>query len=338
MKLSIIVPVYNMASDGNLYYCLDSLVNHTISDFEIIAVDDASTDASPEILREYEKRYPDRFVALFLEKNHRQGGAKNAALRICKGEYVGFVDSDDWMAPDAYERLYQMARDQDADISGCDLCYVYEHGMEPGERLPSMDMKNAGELTPEKRKGLILQFGALVTKIYRRELFLSPELRFPEHAFYEDNAIYVELIMRAKKIAYVEEPFYFYLQHGTSTVHSISEERCKDRMAAMRRLIELAKEGGYLEEYRQVLECRFAELFYRNTLFSYMQGVKQKKLAFTEALGREMHETFPDFLQNPLFLARCDEEEKKLMAMQQKSNLKFYLYYQMLWAYRRMRR
>ena len=82
MKLSIIVPVYNMASDGKLNYCLDSLAAQTISDYEVITVDDASTDESFSILLEYEKKYPGKFKAVHSEVNKRQGGAKNIGLSL----------------------------------------------------------------------------------------------------------------------------------------------------------------------------------------------------------------------------------------------------------------
>ena len=97
MKLSIIVPVYNMASDGKLNYCLDSLAAQTISDYEVITVDDASTDESFSILQEYEKKYPGKFKAVHSKVNKRQGGAKNIGLSLAKGEWIGFIDSDDWI-------------------------------------------------------------------------------------------------------------------------------------------------------------------------------------------------------------------------------------------------
>ena len=93
MKLSIIVPVYNMASDGKLNYCLDSLAAQTISDYEVITVDDASTDESFSILLEYEKKYPGKFKAVHSEVNKRQGGAKNIGLSLAKGEWIGFIES-----------------------------------------------------------------------------------------------------------------------------------------------------------------------------------------------------------------------------------------------------
>ena len=105
MKLSIIVPVYNMAEGNKLRYCLDSLVNQTIADYEIIAVDDASTDNSFEILKEYESKYPWKFKAIQSFENKKQGGARNLGLDNAKGTWVGFVDSDDWVAYDMYEKL-----------------------------------------------------------------------------------------------------------------------------------------------------------------------------------------------------------------------------------------
>ena len=95
MRLSIIVPVHNMAADNKLRFCLDSLVNQTIADYEIIAVDDASTDESFEILKEYESRYPWKFKAVQSYENRKQGGARNIGLDNCTGDYVLFIDADD---------------------------------------------------------------------------------------------------------------------------------------------------------------------------------------------------------------------------------------------------
>ena len=127
MKRSIIVPVYNMASDGKLNYCLDSLAAQTISDYEVITVDDASTDESFSILLEYEKKYPGKFKAVHAEVNKRQGGAKNIGLSLAKGEWIGFIDSDDWILPTMYEKLIGRAEETGADMVGCDYCLTDEH-------------------------------------------------------------------------------------------------------------------------------------------------------------------------------------------------------------------
>ncbi len=95
-KLSIVVPVYNMAADNKLRFCLDSLVNQTIADYEIIAVDDASTDESFQILKEYESKYPWKFKAVQSFENKKQGGARNKGIELANSTWIGFVDSDDW--------------------------------------------------------------------------------------------------------------------------------------------------------------------------------------------------------------------------------------------------
>ena len=97
MKLSVIVPVYNMASQNKLSYCMDSLVRQTHKDLEILAVDDCSTDESYAILKEYERRFPGRVRAFQSEVNHHQGGAKNIGLSHADGDWIGFIDADDWV-------------------------------------------------------------------------------------------------------------------------------------------------------------------------------------------------------------------------------------------------
>ena len=118
MKLSVIVPVYNMAGDGKLNFCLDSLVGQTLDDYEIIAVNDASTDNSMEILRQYESKYPEKVKVIDLPVNRHQGGARNAGIKTAKGEWIGFIDSDDWIAPETYEKLIKKGEETGADVVG----------------------------------------------------------------------------------------------------------------------------------------------------------------------------------------------------------------------------
>lgn len=338
MKLSIIVPVYNMASDHKLEYCLDSLVNQTVEDYEIIAVDDCSTDNSMEILKEYERRFPEKFRAVHSEVNRHQGGAKNIGLRMAKGEWIGFIDSDDWIRPDMYERLIERAKSTGADLAGCDYCLTDVHSMEVGQIVHNNKKSQSGILNKEKRASLILDGGSLVVKIFRRSMIMEKELWFPEDIFYEDNALGNSYLVLAKHFEYIEEPMYYYYQHDTSTVHTISPKRCEDRMEAGRLMLAEAKRHGYFEELRPELEYSFTLLFYVNTLFTYMAGVGKTKYGFVKAVGKEMKETFPEFEKNSYYQERTHAEEKKLIRMQQRSTLFFMLYYKLLWAYRRWRK
>ncbi|MDE6814908.1 MAG: glycosyltransferase [Lachnospiraceae bacterium] len=338
MKLSVIVPVYNMASDGKLKYCLDSLVSQTVSDYEIIAVDDCSTDDSLAVLRTYEARYPDRFFVIASPENRKQGGAKNLGLEKARGEWIGFIDSDDWITPDFYERLLQKAQETGADMVGCDYNLTPEHSMKIGQVVHNNRPEQTGALNKEKYRSLILDSGSLVVKIYRRHIILDYPNRFPEHIFYEDNAIGNSWMLRATHFAYIPEPLYYYYQHDASTVHTITKKRCEDRMEAARVMIREAGQFGFLEEYYPEIESSFTTLFYVNTLFSYMAGVKKKEYGFVKALGREMRETFPGFMENKYYRERVHEEERRLIAMHMKSTIRFMLYYKALWMYRDFRK
>lgn len=337
MKLSIIVPVYNMAAEGKLEYCLESLVNQTITDYEIIAVDDCSTDNSLEILRAYEKKYPDKFRVIASPVNRKQGGAKNLGLEKAAGEWIGFIDSDDWVTPDFYEKLLKKAEETGADMAGCDYHLTNEHSMKIGQVVHNNRPEQAGVLTREKYASLILDSGSLVVKIYQRHIILDYPNRFPENIFYEDNAISNSWMLRATNFAYLEEPMYYYYQHDTSTVHTITKKRCEDRMEAARVMIKEAEEFGFLKEYYPEIESSFTTLFYVNTLFSYMAGVKKKEYRFVKALGKEMKDTFPDFMENKYYQERVHEEERRLIRMHMKSTLSFMMYYRILWSWRKLR-
>ncbi len=338
MRLSIIVPVFNMASDGKLTFCLDSLLNQTIDDYEIIAVDDCSTDNSLDILKDYETKHPGRFIAVHSEVNHHQGGAKNIALRIAKGDWISFIDADDWIAPDYYEQMFEVADRTGADMVGCDYCEVSEHTFVPGRQVPNSRPDQTGILTASQKRSMIIDGGSLCTKIYRRDRIIRDGLFFPEDIFYEDNAVGNSYLIMANHYEYIEKPLYYYYQHDSSTVHTFSVTRCEDRMAAGRMIVSEAKRHGYYDEFKPELEFSFTQLFYVNTLFTYMPCVRPTRVSFVRSLTQEMLSFFPDFRSNPYYVERVNPEEKKLIDMACSSPLRFYLYYKLLWGYRNLRK
>ena len=348
MRLSVIVPVYNMAGDDKLKHCLDSLVGQTLPDgeIEIIAVDDCSTDNSFEIMQDYEKQYPGRFIAIHSPVNHHQGGAKNIGLSRAKGEWIGFIDADDWVVSDYYEILLKKADETGADMVGCDYSLVDHYTFEPGQVVHNNTPEQTGVMNEEKYRKLLLDTGSLVVKIYKRDIVLGDKEGsdrmdvFPEDIFYEDNAVSNTWMLRVKHFEYIEKPLYFYYQHDASTVHTISKKNLEDRMVAGRQILAEAKENGYLKTYKPEIEFMYTVLFYVNTLFSAMP--REQHISdcynFTRKLGREMKEAFPDFQNNPYYRERIHPEEKKLIGMQMKSHLMFYAYYRLLWFYRNLRK
>lgn len=338
MQLSIIVPVYNMASDNKLNFCMDSLLNQNIHDYEIIAVDDASTDESLTILKEFEKAHPEMIRVIHYDKNKRQGGAKNEGLKVARGEWIGFIDSDDWVTPDFYENLLAKAKETGADLVGCDYNLVTEHTMTPGKIVENNSLEQTGVLTKEKHQMLILRSGSMVIKIYKHDVIKKNNLSFPEGIFYEDNCAGPLWSLYFTHYEKVKKPMYFYYQHQVSTVHHISEAKCRDRMEAADLLYQECESRGFLEEYYDEIEYRYTELYLTNTLFSYLSGVKRTKLVFIKELKRGILSKFPDFSSNKYYGEYTGEEEKRMIILLMKSESKFYIYYHMLNLYRRIRK
>ncbi len=338
MKLSIIVPVYNMTGEGKLQFCLDSLINQTIDDYEIIAVDDASTDHSLDVLRAYEKRYPHKIRVLSHEVNKRQGGAKNTGLKAARGEWIGFIDSDDWVTSDYYEKLLKKAEETGADIVGCNYSLVSEHSFKIGKVVQNNTMDQTGMLDDEKYKKLVMRFGSMVVKIYKHSVIKEHGLEFPENIFYEDNCAGPVWSLYFKHFEKIEEPMYYYYQHEASTVHRITESKCRDRMIAAAMMLQECKDRGFLEKYPLEIEYRFTELYYSITLFTYMLGVKRRNLDFVKELKRGMLEAFPNFQQNPYYQQNTNEEEKRMIALQMQSDFKFFYYYGLKIVVRKIRK
>lgn len=335
MLISIIVPVYNMAHDGMLEYSMRSLMQQTITDYEVIAVDDCSADDSYEILQRFAAEYPDRLKVLRTDRNRHQGGAKNLGLSIAAGEWIGFMDADDWVTPDFYERLLAKAKETGADCVGCDYCLTGEHSMRVGKQVHNNRPEQTGILDEEKYRSLMIDFGSLVVKIYRREIITGCESRFPEDIFYEDNALAKTWISRIRHFEYIPEPLYYYYQHSSSTVHTVTKKRLSDRMESGRIMLQEAKRYGYYERFLPELEFSFTVLFYKNTLFSCMRQMKEAgKYKFVTDLAEEMKKTFPDFRNNVYYGIQVDKEEQRMIDLQMRSPLAFYLYYNALWMYR----
>ena len=210
--VSIIVPVYNTSQ--YLDQCLESLVNQTFRDIEIICINDASTDNSLSILRKWEK-IDNRIKIIDSEKNLRQGGARNLGLKIARGKYIGLVDSDDFVAKNMYEELISHSNNLSVDIViGNNYC-SYD-GQEIIETFKNLNRwKDINEI-----KQLVTLYGCrMVTNVLKKSLFFKNGLLYPERLAYEDNAIGVPLFLSAKTIRVVENTSLFYYYRIIPNLH-----------------------------------------------------------------------------------------------------------------------
>ena len=202
-KISVIVPCYNVAP--YVGRCLDSLINQTLGDIEIICIDDKSTDNTLEILQEYAKS-DDRIVVIAQKVNWGVSVARNSGLDIAKGEYIGFVDPDDYVDLDFYERLYNAATQHQADIAKTSLITVNINGIHTASRLN----------TAVRQDKLNFQY-EFVTAIYKRDFINKYNLRFlPSVSLGEDVNWLLKTVHLANKIAVIDETSYRYLRREDS--------------------------------------------------------------------------------------------------------------------------
>ncbi|SFQ39522.1 Glycosyltransferase involved in cell wall bisynthesis [Butyrivibrio proteoclasticus] len=203
-KISVIVGAYNAHS--TLVRCLTSLINQTLEDIEIIVVNDASKDDTWEIMKRCEEQFPDKVKIVNNEVNLGCGGARNIGLNFVEGEYIGFCDSDDYIASNMYELLYEKAKEKDADIVDCGF-----FAEAAGASSISTPESAEGELDAEKRKTLILLGGYLVTKLFKRELFFDPPIKMRNYVrTLSDNDILKYMCLRARNIWAVRQVLYYY--------------------------------------------------------------------------------------------------------------------------------
>ena len=209
IKVSIIVPVYNV--EKYLERCLNSLLSQTLDEIEIIAVDDISTDHSYTILKQYEKKYPEKIRAFQLPKKGRQGAARNFGIRKSKGRYIGFVDSDDYVEPNMYETLYNLA------INLCvDMAYggFYKDFGKYNEIIPGSSTlgkeKSKIQISKINREDFMVDMRSFCSGIFYADLIKNNNIYFPERLAYEDNYFGIVIKYFIKSIAYTKKSLYYY--------------------------------------------------------------------------------------------------------------------------------
>lgn len=207
-KLSIVVPVYN--GEHYLRKCLDSILSQTLEDFELICVNDGSSDKTLEIMQSFSQR--DCRVRVISQDNKGLGATRNVGISYATGEYIGFVDGDDFIAPDMYELLYAKAKEEDADIviTNVDLYYTRSGITKPfRDNLWYQKMDDMGSFSAVEYPR-VMQYIGVWDRIYRRDFIEEYHLRNPENRIYEDVLFTVQANVFAKRISVVNLPLYNY--------------------------------------------------------------------------------------------------------------------------------
>lgn len=270
-KVSIIVPVYNV--EKYLRKCLNSLINQTLKDIEIICINDGSTDKSLEILEEYKNR--DSRIILLNQENSGQSIARNNGIKKATGEYLGFVDPDDWVDLDYYEKLYNAASTNDTDIAVGGIIRVT--GIKKKKFL-NFEKETITDNTNLKFELCDVPEKSYVwNKIYKTEKLKEIGLEFEKGIFYEDCIFTPQALFYLGEIVTVPNIHYYYLRRGNSTVKQRSEKANADSVYAHKKANDFIKEHNIDISSHEPKTYRFK--IFGVTIFKIRQIGKRKQYA-----------------------------------------------------------
>ncbi|WP_051234145.1 glycosyltransferase family 2 protein [Butyrivibrio sp. NC3005] len=255
IKVSIIIPAYN--SEKTISATLDTVVKQTLSDIEIIIINDASTDRTMQIIQRYQTDYSGLIHVIDSKEHKGPGGCRNLGLNAAKGQYIGFVDSDDFINANMYKKLYSRAMEGGFEIVDCAM---YDQSLD--KIILQASDKLTGVLTDEKRSYLISLGGYLPTKIFHRRLFENPQIRMRENCILEDYEIMAYLYARAHSIGNVKETLYQYNNtFGASTKISNPSEYIRNVSGAMQALYNTLSPLPNYENIRLSVESQISKLY-----------------------------------------------------------------------------
>ena len=246
-KLSIIIPVYNV--EKYLPKCLDSLLDPAVRDYEILLINDGSTDGSLSVAEQYRDKYPG-LITVITTENLGQGNARNVGIERAEGEFLYFIDSDDYLSHDA---LHSMAAvlDETLDILIFDSTTVNVDG-KTIERIPGCG-RSTGALGLSDYPELLLQYPDIGNKVFRRSLFLQSGVRFPIRVWYEDMRTIRKLYQFTDRIRYIPRAWHFYLQRPDSVTNTSRVRRNLEIIPAVDDLWDFYRSHKRWEELREVL-------------------------------------------------------------------------------------
>ena len=289
MKVSVIVPVYN--TEKYLEKCLDSLVNQTLKDIEIIVVNDGTKDNSQKIIDKYKKKYKN--IKSYIKENGGLSDARNFGIEKASGDYLSFIDSDDYVSTNMYEKMYNKAISGNFDIVVCDFNYIYEDS----DVIKCSSSKINGDTTNIK-KVMFDNFPAVWNKIYKKKLL--KDIRFKKKVWFEDVEFIYRVLPYVKSIGVVKEPFNYYLQREGSITKSV-DPRIYNYIDNWNGVVEYYKEKNLYDKYKLELEYSYVRYIYATFIKQALSFDKEEyKKAVNKAITN-VKNNFPKYRMNKYF-------------------------------------
>lgn len=309
VKVSVIVPVYNV--EKYLRKCLDSIVSQTLNDLEIILVNDGSTDTSPDICEEYKRK--DERIKMITQKNQGLSAARNAGLKEAAGEYVIFIDSDDYIAENMLEILVNNITKSSADIATCGIYNVYQSYMKP--QYHKKEKYTCGNVEAYRQILIGKKIPASIcNKLLKRECI--EDLEFPVGKHYEDAFFHIDLMQQVKTVCVDTQPLYYYVHRSGSITTRKYQKSSYDIVEAYEKNIRMVQ-----EKYPSLMpESEFRVFWaYFVVLDRMLKEKEYRNIEQYKHVKRYLKKHVKDIIKNPYFT-----RNRKIAAIILKFNLELY--------------
>lgn len=293
-KVSVIVPVYNV--EKYIAKCLDSLVNQTLKDIEIIVVNDGSPDNSQKIIDKYQKKYPN-MIKSFKKENGGLSDARNYGIKKATGEYLAFIDSDDYVELNSYEIMYNKAKEIDFDVVVCNLKQIYEDS----NRIDYVSSRIKKDIFEKKdiKKVLIDIYPSACNKIYKKSLF-DDCFGFKKGILFEDVEFTHRLLSKISSIGKVDDYLINYIQRK-GTITKTSDKRILGYIDNMNSVIDYYKKNDLYDDYEEELEYSYVRYLYATFI---KQATLLSKKDYNKAIKKAQENVkvnFPFYRKNKYF-------------------------------------
>ena len=291
MKISIIIPIYNM--ELYLEKCLESIIGQNFKEYEVILINDGSTDNSKNIMINWMKKYNN--IIVIDKQNGGQGSARNLGIKKARGEYILFVDADDYIAKDCLNECYIFAKSKNYDV----VLFDYFEKTRTGEKI----IKGYNNITNNIKINYLLSLPSPVNKMFKRNIWEKNKLAFEENTIYEDLGLIPLIALYTDKIGYLDKPLYYYvIRKGSSMQQEVYSPKLKDIFNIMELL------------YQKLYKKYFSELEYLY-IRHFLHGAGLRFLKFAEGkrdiedISQIMKLRFPKWYKNK-YLKKCSLKYK----------------------------
>lgn len=297
IKVTVVVPVYN--TEKYLKRCLDSIVKQTLKEIEIIIINDCSSDNSKEIINEFKS---ENVQVIENKTNKGIGYNRNLGIKKAKGQYICFIDSDDYLEYTFLEKMYNKAVRSKNDLVICNYNRVLEEENNYKIIEPDYYIEGYSDTTLEKSPSLLNDVNlAPWNKLYKKELIEN--IKFPEDLKYEDAIFVISAISESKNIGFIEDKLNYYLIRNKSET-TVVNEKVFDILKILDLIYNKLNKKKYFEHIKNNLEYLFITVIFRYTLQQKYQINKDLKNKFIDEAFMFLNNTFPDWKNNKFYKKR----------------------------------